>query len=123
MSYARANAALGGKLADLEGRALGIKLLSTEPVMIRTAEAFEGKEYQAALRARVIDIEDAAELGTFLVFWDGVKQTLVDNANAGIDFLVGALTKEPHPTNPDHDLWVFGEATVTDAQIEAAGVS
>ena len=123
MSFTRANSGLGGKLGDLEGRPLAIKLLSTETVEIRTSEVFDGARTQSALRARVIDIERKQELGTFLIFWEGVKQTLLDNTKAGYDFTVGVLAKEPHPTNPDFELWVLGEATVTDAEIAAAGVT
>ena len=123
MTFTRANAGLGGKLGDLEGRSIALKLLSTQPVEIRTSEVFEGARTQPALRARVIDIEAKQDMGTFLVFWEGVKQTLLDNTKAGYDFTVGVLAKEPHPTNPDFELWVLGEATVTDAEIAAAGVT
>ena len=123
MSFTRANAGLGGKLADLEGRPIALKLLSEDTVEIRTSEVFEGARTQPALRARVIDIEAKQDMGTFLVFWAGVQQTLLDNTKAGYDFTVGVLAKEPHPTNPDFELWVLGEATVTDAEITAAGVT
>ena len=119
-TFVRATAALGGRLSDLEGTAIAMKLLDRDPVYIKTAESFNGDERQPALRAQVIDIEANVVLGTFLVFWAGVKTALLD-ADVTSDFVVGTLVKEPHPTNEGHDLWVLGDAPqVTDEQIMAA---
>lgn len=114
--FIRANAALGGRLNDYEGKPVALRLLSTTPVMVGTTEF--GK--QPALRARVIDIESAEDKGVFLVFWDGVKRTLIDNVESGYEYTIGVPTKEPHPTNEGHDLWTLADAAVTDDQIEAA---
>ena len=121
--FIRANSALGGNMSELEGVPIAIRVLDqgAEVSVNVKIDDPNAPDKADALRVNVTSLEDGSDLGTRLVFWDGVKRTIQSALDSGFQVVVGTPTKGAHPTTDGYDLWTLEDALdVSDAQIQAA---
>lgn len=121
--FIRANTELAGHMSELEGLPIAITVLNKGvPVNVNVnIEDEDAPDTASALRVRVIGLDDGADLGVRLVYWNGVKRTILDALDSGYQTVVGVPSKGAHPTTDGFDLWTLEDALdVSDATIEAA---